>query len=118
PHFWALALYRSDDYRRAGVPMLPVTAGEAETRKQIVIYTLATIACSGLPVALAFGGIVYTVIAALGGIGFLYGALAVYRRPGAHKPALKLFAFSILYLFALFAAFLVEASFGLAPLIG
>jgi protoheme IX farnesyltransferase len=118
PHFWALALYRSDDYRRAGVPMLPVTAGEGETRKQIVIYTLATIACSALPVALGFGGLVYAIVAALGGAGFLYCAIAVHRRVGDHKTALKLFAFSIFYLFALFAAFLAEASFGLAPLVG
>ncbi len=117
-HFWALALYRSEDYRRAGVPMLPVTAGEAETRRQIVVYTLATVACSGLPVALGFGGIAYALVAALAGLGFIHAALAVARRAGDHKAALKLFAFSIFYLFALFAAFLAEASFGLAPLAG
>ncbi len=118
PHFWALALYRSEDYRRAGVPMLPVAAGEAETRRQIGLYTLATVACSAVPIALGFGGIVYAVVAALFGLGFIYSALAVYRRVGDHKTALKLFAFSIIYLFALFAAFLVEASFGLPPLVG
>ncbi len=117
PHFWALALYRSEDYRRAGVPMLPVTAGEGETRRQIVLYTILTVACSALPVVLGFAGPVYAGIAALGGAAFLAGAIAVFRRPGDHRTAMQLFGISILYLFALFAAFIVETALGLAPLV-
>ncbi len=113
-HFWALALYRSGDYQRAGVPMMPVVAGEAETRKQILIYTVVTVAASFAPVALGFAGIPYLAVAALTGAGFLYYAFVVFRSPGDHKAAMKLFAFSILYLFLVFAAFIAEAAFGIA----
>lgn len=116
PHFWALALYRSADYAAAGVPMLPVTAGEAETRRQILLYTIATVACSALPVVLGFAGAVYAAFALVGGAGFLWGAIAVMRAPGNHRTAMKLFGFSILYLFALFTALIVEAAVGLGPL--
>ena len=116
PHFWALALYRSADYARAGVPMLPVTAGEAETRRQIVLYSVAMVACSLLPVAFGHAGAVYAAAAAIGGALFLWLAVAVYRAPGQNKVAMRLFGFSILYLFALFAAVILEASIGLAPL--
>ncbi|MFT3809427.1 MAG: heme o synthase [Micropepsaceae bacterium] len=116
-HFWALALYRNADYARAGVPMMPVVAGEAETRRQIVIYTLLTVACSFAPVALGFAGIPYLAVAALTGAGFIHYAFAVYRAPGDHKVAMKLFAFSILYLFLVFAAFIAETAFGVAPLV-
>ncbi len=116
PHFWALALYRSGDYAKAGVPMLPVTAGEAETRRQIVLYAMAMVACSLLPVAFGFAGAAYGAAALIGGVLFLWLAAAVYRAPGRHKVAMRLFGFSILYLFALFAAVIVEAVLGLAPL--
>ena len=116
PHFWALALYRSADYARAGVPMLPVTAGEAETRRQIVLYSVAMVACSLLPVAFGHAGAVYAAAAAIGGALFLWLAVAVYRAPGQNKVAMRLFGFSIFYLFALFAAVILEASIGLAPL--
>jgi protoheme IX farnesyltransferase len=117
PHFWALALYRSADYAAAGVPMLPVTAGEAETRRQILLYTIATIVCSALPVALGFAGVIYAAAALLGGAAFLWGAVTVVRTPGNHRNAMKLFGFSILYLFALFTALIVEAAIGLGPLL-
>jgi protoheme IX farnesyltransferase len=117
PHFWALALYRSADYAAAGVPMLPVTAGEPETRRQILLYTIATIVCSALPVALGFAGVVYAVAALLGGAAFLWAAVTVVRTPGNHRNAMKLFGFSILYLFALFTALIVEAAIGLDPLL-
>ena len=117
PHFWALALYRSGDYEKAGVPMLPVTAGEAETRKQIFLYTLPMIACSLAPIAMGFVGIVYAVAAIVGGAAFLWLAIDVYRSAGDNRKALRLFAFSILYLFVIFATLIVEAIFAVAPLV-
>lgn len=116
PHFWALALYRSGDYEKAGVPMLPVTAGEAETRKQILLYAIVMVAFSALPVVFGGAGAIYAGLAAVSGALFLWLSVAVFRSPGQHKVAMRLFAFSILYLFALFAALIVEAAIGLGPL--
>ncbi len=123
PHFWALALYRSGDYARAGVPMLPVAAGDAETRRQIVLYTVLLVASTALPVLLGYSGVLYAIVAALGGLGFLHQAWKVSRSgelepKAAAKVTLGAFAFSILYLFALFAAILVEDLAGLAPFAG
>jgi protoheme IX farnesyltransferase len=111
PHFWALALYRSRDYARAGVPMLPVVAGADETRKQIVIYASLLAPLALLPAFMGFGGALYALVAITLGAVFLGLALTVYRvRDGreADRAAKQLFAFSILYLFGLFAALLVE----------
>ena len=102
PHFWALALYRSQDYARAGVPMLPVTAGAKETKRQIVLYTVALVASSFAPQALGALGWVYGVSALLLGGLFLQMAIAVARSE-EDKPARRLFGYSILYLFILFA---------------
>jgi protoheme IX farnesyltransferase len=116
PHFWALALYRARDYERAGVPMLPVVAGPDETRKQIVVYSALLVPLALVPALMGFGGPFYTLAAiALGGV-FLALALNVYRvREGraADRAARQLFAFSILYLFGLFAALLAERSLAL-----
>jgi len=115
PHFWALALYRTRDYARAGVPMLPVVAGEDETRKQIVIYAALLLPVGLAPTIVGLAGALYAVVAVgLGGI-FLALALAIYRtREGraADHAARRLFAFSILYLFALFATLLFESGIG------
>jgi heme o synthase len=111
PHFWALALLKSDDYARAGVPMLPVVAGEAETRRQILIYSVLLAPLGVAPWFLGFAGIGYAVAAILGGLGMLAGAVQVYRRregAAARKAAGRLFGFSLIYLFALFAVLLVE----------
>ena len=102
PHFWALALHRSADYARAGVPMLPVVAGLPETRRQILIYSLLLAPVSLTPWLLGFAGPVYGVPAAVLGAVFLVLALRVYRRTDT-PPAMQLFGYSILYLFALFA---------------
>jgi protoheme IX farnesyltransferase len=111
PHFWALALYRSRDYERAGVPMLPVVAGPDETRKQIVVYASLLVPLAMLPAFMGLGGPFYALVAILLGAVFLSFALSVHRiREGreADQAAKRLFGFSILYLFGLFAALLLE----------
>ena len=111
PHFWALALFRSDDYARAGVPMLPVVAGPDATRLQILLYTVVLVAVAVAPWPLGYFSAVYGVVSLILGGGMLALAINVYRRRTG-SPALratrKLFAFSIVYLFALFATLLVE----------
>ena len=111
PHFWALALFRSDDYARAGVPMLPVVAGPDATRLQILLYTIVLVVVAVAPWPLGYFDAVYGVTSlALGG-GMLALAVNVYRRrqgSEALRATRKLFAFSILYLFALFATLLIE----------
>jgi len=111
PHFWALALYRTGDYKEAGIPMLPVVAGARETRKQIVIYSalLVPIACA--PLATGLGGIAYGFTSVILGAIFMAFAIAVWREtegPAADRAAKRLFGFSILYLFLLFAVLLAE----------
>ena len=111
PHFWALALYRSRDYERAGIPMLPVVAGDAETRKQIIIYSVLLVATASAPVFIGLGGVTYAVVSTVLGAVFLWLALRVWRvREGrdSDRVAKQLFLFSILYLFALFAVLLGE----------
>jgi heme o synthase len=115
PHFWALSLWTSKEYERAGVPMLPVTKGAKETRRQILLYTLVMAPFGLAPVATGLGGMIYLVVASLGGAVFLWSALRVFTsRAGdaEHRADLKharaLFGISILYLFALFAALLIE----------
>jgi protoheme IX farnesyltransferase len=105
PHFWALALNRSDEYARAGVPMLPVVAGRTETARQILIYSILLLPVSMLPWALGFAGAIYGVTAALCGATFVVLALQLARSSEADRRlAHRLFGFSILYLFVLFAA--------------
>jgi heme o synthase len=112
PHFWALALFVRPDYARAGVPMLPVTAGNAETRRQVLLYTLPLVAASVAPWAMDLTGVLYGGVAGLLGLVFLGLAVAVYRNgadePAAMAPEKRLFAFSILYLFMLFAALVAD----------
>jgi protoheme IX farnesyltransferase len=115
PHFWALALYRSSDYERAGVPMLPVVAGPASTRRQIVLYTVLLVPLTLLPTALGLAGYVYGAGALALGAVFLALAVRVLRTDAA-RPAMQLFAYSILYLFLLFALLLVEHAAGLGPI--
>jgi len=111
PHFWALALFRSDDYARAGVPMLPVVAGPDATRLQILLYTIVLVAVALAPWPLGYFDAVYGATSLLLGAGMLALAVNVYRhREGveAARATRRLFAFSILYLFALFATLLLE----------
>jgi protoheme IX farnesyltransferase len=109
PHFWALALNRTDDYARAGVPMLSVVAGRAATTRQILIYSGLLVLASELPWVLGFAGTIYGAIAAICGARFLLLALQLNRSIGADRRAPhRLFVFSISYLFVLFAALLVD----------
>ncbi len=109
PHFWALSLYRADVYARAGVPMLPVVAGDLSTRRQILLYTLVLVPLGLAPWALGYAGLLYGVTAAVTGAVMIALAWQVYRERSPDDRASKhLFAFSILYLFLLFAVLLVE----------
>ena len=109
PHFWALALNRTDDYARAGVPMLPVVAGRAATTRQILVYSGILALASELPWGLGFVGAIYGAITAICGALFLLLALQLNKSTGADRRAAhRLFLFSIFYLFALFAALLFD----------
>ena len=121
PHFWALALLRSDDYARAGIPMMPNVKGTARTRLEILLYTLVLAPVGVMPWIMGTGGLVYGVTAVLTGGIMVALALKVYRnRIGeiADKAAKQLFGFSILYLFVLFAILLAEHSFNLTGHLG
>jgi protoheme IX farnesyltransferase len=111
PHFWALSLYKADEYARAGVPMLPVVKGGAATRRAILVYSVVLVLAAMLPPGLGFAGPVYAIVAALSGAAFLALAWRVYRADVAvgERTARELFTFSLLYLFLLFAALLAEA---------
>jgi len=113
PHFWALALYRTEDYARAGIPMLPVVAGDASTRRQILLYTLILVPIGVAPWAIGFTGPLYGLVAVVTGAIMLVLAAQVLRekRP-VERASRHLFAFSILYLFLLFAVLLVERGWG------
>ena len=108
PHFWALSLYRREDYLRANIPMLPVTHGEAETRRQIVIYTLVLVPVTLALVPLRVVGPVYAVPALAMGAAFIYYALRL-QRTAAVPHAVRLFRYSILYLFLLFLLLTLDA---------
>jgi protoheme IX farnesyltransferase len=134
PHSWALALYSAGDYAKAGIPMMPVARGARSTRLQILIYSLVFVPVAVAPGLLGLGGILYLVVSGLGGLAFLGLAVRLWRSRAGDlpdkaeavgreaalydvrveaKPARNLFAFSILYLMALFAALLVEKLSGL-----
>ena len=130
PHSWALALYSAGDYAKAGIPMMPVARGARSTRRQILLYSLVFVPVAIAPGLTGLGGPIYLAVSIAGGIGFLGLAArlwrsragdqpdkaeavgreaAVYDVRAEAKPARNLFAFSILYLMALFAALLVES---------
>ena len=115
PHFWALSLWTSKEYARAGVPMLPVTRGAKATRLHILLYTLVAAPFGLAPVLTGLGGLIYLAVAAIGGAAFVWSAIRVFASragdaevPGDMRHAKTMFGVSILYLFALFAALLVE----------
>ena len=112
PHFWALSLFVRSDYAAANVPMLPVVAGIRNTRLQILLYSVSVVVAAVLPFALGLTGLIYGVAAAVLNTVFIILAAAVFANraedPAGMKPERRLFAFSILYLFGLFAALVVD----------
>jgi protoheme IX farnesyltransferase len=108
PHFWALAIVRRKDYEKAGVPMLPVIRGEAETRKQVLIYTIELVAVTFLLPIFNYTGLVYLVSAAILGGVLLYFAWRVFRTEG-NKTAWMMYRYSSMYLMFLFLALMVDA---------
>jgi protoheme IX farnesyltransferase len=117
-HFWALALFKMRDYEAVGVPMLPNVSGEATTKVQILLYAVLTAVISVVPTFLGFASFGYGLFAAALGAGFIWYSIGVLRMPEGDRamaPAKKLFAFSILYLFAIFSGLMFDhliASFG------
>jgi len=107
PHFWALSLFRSGEYARAGVPMLPVVAGVRETKRQIVFYSLALLPVSLVPWWLGVASIFYAIGAGVLGLVFVSGAVAVWRDSG-ETAAKRLFGYSIVYLFLIFALLMFD----------
>jgi len=132
PHSWALALYTTSDYAKAGVPMMPVAKGPAATRLRILLYSLVLVPVAIAPALTGLGGPGYLAAAAIGGAVFLalaarlaasHAGDSLTARPAGlydvkaqAKPARDLFAFSILYLFMLFLALLAEHLLRVAPL--
>jgi protoheme IX farnesyltransferase len=113
PHFWALAINRTDDYARAGVPMLPVVAGRTATTRQILVYSGLLVLASALPVGLGFAGMIFGAVVAICCAVFLLLAIQLDRSAAADRRAAhRLFAFSIAYLFLLFATLLVDHNDG------
>ncbi|MEO3428385.1 heme o synthase [Pelagibius sp. CAU 1746] len=121
PHFWALALYRQGDYAKAKVPMLPVVAGRAATKRQIMAYSLLLAPLGVVPAVLGTAGIVYGAVAAAMGALFVLLAAAVLRSADDQKGdrvARQLFGYSILYLFVLFTLLIIDRAPGLAAYAG
>ncbi|WP_159590693.1 heme o synthase [Chelativorans xinjiangense] len=111
PHFWALALFKTGDYARAGIPMMPNVAGEEHTKRQIFAYAVLVAASGVLPSVLGFAGMAYGAVAAVLGGGFVWYSWHVLRMDEGDRamgPAKALFAYSLVYLFAIFAALLVD----------
>lgn len=113
PHFWALALYRCGDYEKAGIPMLPVVAGEAETKKQMLLYTVLLLPVAVAPAWFGVVGWLYGGVALVLGLAFLAAAVCVYFDK-THRSAKRMFGYSIFYLFALFATMMVDVPSGMA----
>jgi protoheme IX farnesyltransferase len=134
PHSWALALYTTGDYAKAGVPMMPVAKGPRRTRLEILIYSLLFVPAAVAPAFTGLGGPLYLAVSGLGGVMFLLLAVRLFAsRAGESgearqgegrlyevkvdaRPARNLFAYSILYLTCLFAALLAERAFAVPPL--
>ena len=108
PHFWALAIKRKDEYAKAGLPMLPVTHGVMVTKLHILLYTLMLLSVSLMPFVIYMTGLIYLAGAVALGIGFLYHAIKLYNTGNSDQHAMKTFGYSIFYLSALFAFFLLD----------
>ena len=110
PHFWALALYRRDEYAKAGMPMLPVTHGEQFTLLQIVLYTIILVIVTMAPFSVGMTGLIYLVFATVLNAYFLYYVVMLYRNY-SDKLSMKIFKYSILYLGLIFTALLIDHYF-------
>ncbi len=108
PHFWALAIYRVEEYRKVDVPMLPVTHGLAYTRVQILLYTVLLLLVTLLPYLAGMSGLIYLAAALILGFMFLAYSIKIYKNPDDNKIAWRTFLFSINYLMLLFTALLVD----------
>ncbi len=128
PHFWALALFREGDYAKAGVPMMPVVAGQRSTKRQMLVYTLLLLPIALLPALLGVAGWLYVAVAVALNVAFIGHAVAVLREPEAalpgqgagkrgHRAAKAMFGFSLVYLFAHFAALILDRAPGLAGMV-
>ncbi|PWQ98948.1 heme o synthase [Leucothrix arctica] len=113
PHFWALAIHRHAEYSKVDVPMLPVTHGRAFTRLQILLYTIILFIVTLVPYLVGMCGLIYLVGAVVLGIGFLYYAVEMLRKPNDEKLPMKTFGYSINYLMVLFVILLVDHYFPL-----
>lgn len=107
PHFWALALYRREEYAKVGMPMLPVTHGEMFTRLHILLYTIILFAVALMPYGHGMSGLIYLVSSVILNVGFMLYAVALYRQY-SDALAMRTFRYSIIYLMCLFAALLVD----------
>jgi protoheme IX farnesyltransferase len=116
PHFWALSLYRSDDYKAAGVPMMPLVHGRYETKKQILLYSIVLCPLAIVPFWLGTLGAVYGATSALLGVLFIGAAWRVMRND-SEKNCKQLFGFSIFYLFFLFFAMIVDRCVNFNPIL-
>jgi len=108
PHFWALAIYRVEEYKKVDVPMLPVTHGLAYTRMQILLYTVLLLLVTLLPYLAGMSGLIYLVSALILGLIFLAYSIKIYKNPDDNKIAWRTFMFSVNYLMLLFVALLVD----------
>jgi protoheme IX farnesyltransferase len=111
PHFWALALYRVEDYRKAGLPMLPITHGSAFTRLQVLLYTVVLFAATLLPCIYGMSGVIYLASAVALGVGFMAHAWQLWR-DYSDALARRTFRFSIWHLSLLFLALLIDHYLG------
>jgi protoheme IX farnesyltransferase len=107
PHFWALSLLMKEEYEKVGVPMLPVVSGEAETRRQILLYSVLLYAVTQLPFCAGGFGFIYLAASMTLGLSFIAGAVRLYRRAD-RRSALQLYLFSLAYLALLFCAMVID----------
>ena len=107
PHFWALALVKSDDYKKAGIPMMPNVVGEKSTKIQILIYSILVFTCSVIPFFLGFSGYFFIISACFLGIVFLLLSISLIMLP-KQRLEMLLFGYSIFYLFGLFLSFIID----------
>jgi protoheme IX farnesyltransferase len=116
PHFWSLALVKSADYAKAGIPMMPNVVGAASTKRQILAYALIMAPVGVLPALMGFGGLLYLVVSIVTGLAMIGLSVRILRAPegeAATKACYQMFGFSILYLFLLFIVLLAENAVGL-----